>query len=99
MDALFGEEYGSLRESVRALAEKKIAPFAHDVDEAARFPQEAFEALQAADLAAAHVPEEFGGQGADSLAAVIIIEEVARVWEVDSLIVFQSLKLALMPQQ
>ena len=79
MDALFGEEYGSLRESVRALAEKKIAPFAHDVDEAARFPQEAFEALQAADLAAAHVPEEFGGQGADSLAAVIIIEEVARV--------------------
>ncbi len=86
MDALFGEEYGSLRESVRALAEKKIAPFAHDVDEAARFPQEAFEALQAADLAAAHVPEEFGGQGADSLAAVIIIEEVARVCGSSSLI-------------
>ena len=86
MDALFGEEYGSLRESVRALAEKKIAPFAHDVDEAARFPQEAFEALQAADLAAAHVPEEFGGQGADSLAAVIIIEEVARVCGASSLI-------------
>ena len=86
MNALFGEEYGSLRESVRALAEKKIAPFAHDVDEAARFPQEAFEALQAADLAAAHVPEEFGGQGADSLAAVIIIEEVARVCGASSLI-------------
>jgi len=86
MDALFGGEYESLRESVRALAEKKIAPFAHDVDEAARFPQEAFEALQSADLAAAHVPEEFGGQGADSLATVIIIEEVARVCGSSSLI-------------
>ena len=86
MDALFGGEYESLRESVRALAEKKIAPFAHDVDEAARFPQEAFESLQSADLAAAHVPEEFGGQGADSLATVIIIEEVARVCGSSSLI-------------
>ena len=26
------EEYVALRESVRALAEKKIQPFAHDVD-------------------------------------------------------------------
>ena len=26
-----------------------------------------------------HVPEEYGGQGADSVAACIVIEEVARV--------------------
>ena len=86
MEPLFGDEYQALRESVRALADKKIAPFAHDVDENARFPQEAYEALQSADLAAAHVPEEFGGQGADALAAVIIIEEVARVCSSSSLI-------------
>ena len=68
MDALFGEEYQALRESVRALAEKKIAPFARDVDQAARFPQEASDALYGADLAAAHVSEKYGGQGADALA-------------------------------
>jgi alkylation response protein AidB-like acyl-CoA dehydrogenase len=86
MESLFGEEYQALRESVRALADKKIAPFAKAVDEDARFPQEAFDALQSADLAAAHVPSEFGGQGADALATVIIIEEVARVCGSSSLI-------------
>ncbi len=86
MEALIDEEYEALRESVRALATKKIAPFAKAVDEESRFPQEAFEALQAADLAAAHVDSKFGGQGADALATVIIIEEVARVCGSSSLI-------------
>ena len=67
MEAIFGPEYEELRESVRSLADKKIAPFAKAVDEEARFPQEALDALQGADLAAAHVPIEYGGQGADAL--------------------------------
>lgn len=88
MDALFSlpEEYQALRESVRSLAEKKIAPFAKEVDEEARYPQEAQDALQSAGLAAAHVATEFGGDGADSLAVAIIIEEVARVCGASSLI-------------
>ena len=88
MDKLFSlpEEYQALRESVRALAEKKIAPFAKEVDEEARYPKEAEEALHGAGLAAAHVPTEFGGDGADALAVVIIIEEVARVCGASSLI-------------
>ena len=88
MDPLFSlpEEYVALRESVRALADKKIQPFAHDVDANARFPQEALDALQGAGLAAPHVPIEFGGEGADSLGVVIVIEEVARVCASSSLI-------------
>ena len=86
MEALFGQEYEALRESVRALATKKIEPFAKDVDENSRFPQEAFDALQGSDLAAAHVDSKYGGQGADSLATVIIIEEIARVCGSSSLI-------------
>lgn len=88
MEPLFSlpEEYQALRESVRSLAEKKIAPFAKEVDEEARYPKEAEEALQGAGLAAAHVPTEFGGDGADALAVVIIIEEVARVCGASSLI-------------
>ncbi|MFD5438644.1 acyl-CoA dehydrogenase family protein, partial [Kitasatospora sp. NPDC127067] len=38
------------------------------------------------DLHAVHVPEEFGGAGADALATVIVIEEVARVCASSSLI-------------
>ena len=57
----------------------KVAPYAAEVDEEARYPEEAAEALQPADFHAPHVPEEYGGAGADALATVIVIEEVARV--------------------
>ncbi|MFB6834721.1 acyl-CoA dehydrogenase family protein [Streptomyces hydrogenans] len=80
------EEHEMLRESVRALAEAKIAPFAAAVDEEGRFPQEALDALVANDLHAVHVPESYGGAGADALATVIVIEEVARVCGASSLI-------------
>lgn len=73
------EEHQELRAAIRALAEKEIAPYAAEVDEQARFPQEASDALTASGFNAVHVPEEFGGQGADSVAACIVIEEVARV--------------------
>lgn len=73
------EEHQELRTAIRALSEKEIAPHAADCDENSRFPQEALDALVASGFNAVHVPEEFGGQGADSVAACIVIEEVARV--------------------
>ncbi len=80
------EEHTALREAVRTLAEKDIAPYAADVDEGERFPAEALEALDRAGFAAVHVPESYGGQGADSVATCIVIEEVARVCASSSLI-------------
>ncbi|WP_055592771.1 acyl-CoA dehydrogenase [Streptomyces hirsutus] len=80
------EEHDMLRDAVRSLAEAKILPYAAAVDEDARFPQEALDALLANDLHAVHVPEEYGGAGADALATVIVIEEVARVCASSSLI-------------
>ncbi|WP_309095559.1 acyl-CoA dehydrogenase [Streptomyces sp.] len=80
------EEHDMLRDAVRSLAEAKIAPYAAAVDEEARFPREALQALVANDLHAVHVPEEYGGSGADALATVIVIEEVARVCASSSLI-------------
>ncbi|MFD6324562.1 acyl-CoA dehydrogenase [Streptomyces sp. NPDC058442] len=80
------EEHDMLRDAVRSLAEAKIAPYAAAVDEEARFPQEALDALRANDLHAVHVPEQYGGAGADALATVIVIEEVARVCASSSLI-------------
>ena len=73
------EEHEELRTAIRALAEKEIAPYAADVDEESRFPEEALTALNASGFNAVHIPEEYGGQGADSVAACIVIEEVARV--------------------
>ena len=73
------EEHEELRAAIRALAETEIEPYAAAVDEEARFPQEALDALNASGFSAIHVPEEYGGQGGDSVAACIVIEEVARV--------------------
>jgi alkylation response protein AidB-like acyl-CoA dehydrogenase len=80
------EEHEALRGSVRALAEKQIAPHAADVDARSRFPVEARDALVKARLQAIALPEEYGGQGADSVAGCIVIEEVARVCVSSSLI-------------
>ena len=89
-------EHDALRESVRALAEEKIAPHAAHVDQASEFPQEAHDALVKADLHAVHIPEGYGGAGADAIAAVIVIEEVARVCASSSLIPAVN-KLGTMP--
>ncbi|MEV0591818.1 acyl-CoA dehydrogenase family protein [Nonomuraea cavernae] len=80
------EEHDLLRETVRALADEKIAPHAAAADETGEFPWEVYKALVASDLHAVHVPEVYGGAGADALAAVIVIEEVARACASSSLI-------------
>jgi alkylation response protein AidB-like acyl-CoA dehydrogenase len=80
------EEHQAVREAVRAVCDAKVAPFAADVDEHARYPREAAAALLAADFHAPHVPEQYGGAGADALATVIVIEEVARACASSSLI-------------
>ena len=80
------EEHEALRESVRALADDKIAPRAAEVDRTGEFPWDVYEALVRADLQAVHIPEAYGGAGADAIATVIVIEEVARACASSSLI-------------
>src|SRR4029079_5990743 len=80
------EEHDEMRKVLRDLCDKEIAPYAADVDEKARYTDEALKALNSSGFSAIHIPEEYGGQGGDSLAACIVIEEVARVCASSSLI-------------
>lgn len=75
-----------VRDTVREIAEDKIAPHAAEVDATSEFPQAAYDALRAADLHAPHIPEAYGGAGADALATCLVIEEVARACASASLI-------------
>jgi alkylation response protein AidB-like acyl-CoA dehydrogenase len=81
------EEHELLRKAVRSLAEDKIAPRAAEIDETAEYPWDVHEELKKADLLALHVPEQYGGPGADRIAHCIAVEEVARVCASSSLIV------------
>jgi alkylation response protein AidB-like acyl-CoA dehydrogenase len=73
------EEHDAIREAVREIAEREIAPHAAEVDAQSRYPIEAQKALTAAGFHATHIPEQYGGEGADPIATCIVIEEVARV--------------------
>jgi alkylation response protein AidB-like acyl-CoA dehydrogenase len=90
------EEHEAIREAVRAVCTDKVAPHAAEVDEKSEFPQASYDALRAADFHAPHIPEEYGGAGADALATCIVIEEVARACASTSLIPAVN-KLGTMP--
>src|SRR5450756_448484 len=90
------EEHQALREAVRALADDKIAPRAAESDAKAEFPWDVYEALVKADFHAVHIPEAYGGAGADALATALVIEEVARACAASSLIPAVN-KLGTMP--
>ena len=92
------DDHEAIREAVREVVDAKIAPHAADVDANARYPQEAHDALVATDFFAPHIPEEYGGVGADALATAIVIEEVARGCMSSSLIPAVN-KLGSMPVQ
>src|SRR5919205_1915118 len=90
------EDHEALRQAVRSLAEDKIAPHAAEADERGLFPQASYEALVKSDFHAPHIPQEYGGVGADALATCIVIEEVARACAASSLIPAVN-KLGTMP--
>jgi alkylation response protein AidB-like acyl-CoA dehydrogenase len=80
------EEHAAIRDAVREVCDAKVAPNAAEADEIAQFPHASYDALRAADFHAPHIPEEYGGAGADALATAIVIEEVARACASSSLI-------------
>ena len=80
------EEHELLRKAVRELAEDKIAPRAAEIDEKAEYPWDVHEAIKKGGFMAIHVPEQYGGDGADKIAHCIVVEEIARVCASSSLI-------------
>jgi alkylation response protein AidB-like acyl-CoA dehydrogenase len=80
------EEQQLLRKSVRHLADERIAPRAAEVDDTATFPHDVLDELVRAGFHAVHIPEEYGGMGADAVSACVVIEEVARACASSSLI-------------
>ena len=92
------DEQQEIRKAIREICDAKIAPHAAVVDEEARYPQEAHDALVETDFYAPHVPEAYGGVGADALATVIVIEEIARA-DVSASLIPAVNKLGSLPVQ
>jgi alkylation response protein AidB-like acyl-CoA dehydrogenase len=73
------EEQQAFRQSVRQLAEDKIAPRAQEIDEADEYPWDVDEALVKNGFAGVSYPEEYGGAGGGAVEICILVEELSRV--------------------
>ncbi|MBI4729355.1 MAG: acyl-CoA dehydrogenase family protein [Acidobacteria bacterium] len=79
MDFAFTPEQEEFRRTVRAFAEREIAPRAGEIDERGEFPVDLVLEMGRLGLFGLPFPEEYGGSGADFTALCIAIEEVGRV--------------------
>ncbi len=66
-----------VRDSVRAFARERLAPFAAQWDRDGTFPREALAGLGEMGLFGIAVPERWGGAGLNYLAVAIAMEEIA----------------------
>ncbi len=80
------EEQLLLRDTIRQLADERIAPRAAEIDRTGEFPEDIRQLLAAQDVLALPFPEAYGGIGADLLTQCLAIEQIARACATSSLI-------------
>jgi alkylation response protein AidB-like acyl-CoA dehydrogenase len=73
------DDHRLIQQTVREFARKEVAPVAEELDRTKSFPYEIVRKLAALNLMGIPFPEEHGGAGADTLAYVLAVEELARI--------------------
>ncbi len=71
------QEQEMIRDTMRAFAQERLAPFAADWDRTHTFPAEALRELGELGALGMVVPEEWDGAGMDYLSLVLTLEEIA----------------------
>ena len=71
-------DHQDIREMVADFSDQELAPIAEQIDEEQAYPTETLKKLSELGMLGVTVPEEFGGTGADTLTAVLMVEELAR---------------------
>jgi citronellyl-CoA dehydrogenase len=78
-DQLFTPDHDLLRESVRGWVQRHVAPFVDEWESLGDFPDELFERMGEQGFLGVQYPEEYGGQGGDFAANLVVCEELSRV--------------------
>ena len=83
---IFDAKHEMIRKLVRQFAETELTTEVLDkVEETGEFPEEIVDKMSKCGFLGLKIPREYGGAGADTLAYIIMIEEIARVSAVASL--------------
>ena len=72
---IFNDEHEQLRESIRSFAQKELAPHAEEWEETT-FPDWVFHRMGELGFLGLSYPEEYGGQGGDYYANIVLAEEI-----------------------
>jgi alkylation response protein AidB-like acyl-CoA dehydrogenase len=72
---IFTEDHDRLRESIRAFVTKELAPHAEEWEETT-FPDSALRRMGELGFLGLSYPEEYGGQGGDYIASIVLAEEM-----------------------
>lgn len=75
---LFSSDHELFRASVRKFLEQEAVPFHEQWEERGYVDRELWSKAGAAGMLCSHLPEEYGGMGADFLYSAIVIEEISR---------------------
>jgi len=73
------EEQQMIRDTVREFAEREIKPVAKELDEKAEFSLDLTKKMGELGIMGMTVPEQYGGQGLDTLSYILAVEEIARI--------------------
>ena len=74
---LLNESQQMIRDTMRAFARERLAPFAAEWDRAHAFPREALRDLGRLGAYGIVVPERYGGAGLDYVSLAVALEEIA----------------------
>ena len=77
MNVELSDEQKMVQAVARDFAEKEVRPIAAAIDREARFPRETVRRMGELGLMGIAIPEAHGGSGADTVAYVVALEEVA----------------------
>jgi butyryl-CoA dehydrogenase len=71
-------EYKLVQKMAQEFAQNEVKPLAAEIDKTERFPKETVEKMFRLGLFGTTCPKEYGGQGGDTMAYVLALEEVAK---------------------
>jgi alkylation response protein AidB-like acyl-CoA dehydrogenase len=78
MNLHLSDEHRMIRDMARDFAQGEIAPIAAEFDETGEFPSETIAKMGAQGFMGIEVPEAYGGVGMDTLAYVLVLEEISK---------------------
>lgn len=87
-DILITDEHKLIRQTVKTIVEKHIAPLAIETDVKEKFPWEQIKKLSEAGLMGIMVPEEYGGMESSKMSYILTIEEISKWCAATALIYF-----------